>query len=68
MEIHGGFLAQRVIKATDKERRKCHATGNQKETGKETRESAHRQGQLQHLRLARPPTEGRVKKLSPHFI
>jgi len=65
MEIHGGFSAQRVIKAIDKERRKCHATGNQKETGKETRESTHRQGQLRHLQLARSPTEGRVEKYSP---
>lgn len=65
MKIHGGFLTQRVIKDNRQERRKCHATGNQKETGKEARESAHRQGQLQHLRLARPPTEGRVEKYSP---
>jgi hypothetical protein len=44
MEIHGGFSAQRVIETIGKERRKCHATGNQKETGKEASESAHRQG------------------------
>jgi len=59
------FQLKKVIKTIGKERRKCHATGNQKETGKEARESAHRQGQLQHLRLARPPTEGRVEKYSP---
>ena len=62
MEIHGGFPAQRVIKTIGKERRKGHATGSQKETGKEVCESAHWQGQLQYLRLARPPAEGRVEK------
>jgi len=65
MEIHGGFSTQAVIKTIGKERRKCHATGNQKETGKEARESAYRQGQLQYLRLTRPSTEGRVAKYSP---
>jgi len=59
------FLPKEQLKNNGQERRKCHATGNQKETGKEARESAHRQGQLQHLRLARPPTEGRVEKYSP---
>jgi len=68
MEINGGFSTQRVIKDNGQERRKCHATGNQKETGKEARESAHRQGQLQHLRLAHPPTEGRVENIIPSFI
>jgi len=68
MKIHDGFSTQRVIKDNRQKGRKCHATGNQKETGKEARESAHWQGQLQHLRLARPPPEGRVKKLSPLFI
>lgn len=47
---------------------KCYAAGNQKEAGKKARESAHRQGQLQYLRLARPPTEGRSYKTpSPRF-
>jgi len=67
MEIHGRFSTQGVIKTIGKERRKCHATGNQKETGKEACESAYRQGQLQHLRLVHPPTEGRVEKTLPSF-
>lgn len=57
--------AQRVISGIGKKGGKVHATGNQKETGKEARESAHRQGQLQYLRLVRSPTEGRVKRTLP---
>ena len=59
------FQPKEYLKDNGQERRKSHATGNQKETEKEARESAYRQGQLQHLRLARPPTEGRVEKYPP---
>lgn len=70
MEIPDGFSAQRAIKTVGKERRKCHAAGNQKETGKETRESAHWQGQLQYLRLSPSVNRGEGFKktlLSSHL-
>lgn len=67
MEIYGRFPTQKVIRYNRQKRRKCHATGNQKKTGQKARKSAHRQGQLQYLRLVDSPTEGRVEKLSPHF-
>lgn len=35
-----------------KRKEKTYATGNQKKSGEEARQSAHRQRQLQHLRLA----------------
>ncbi len=65
MKIHGGFSTQRVAEDNRQKRRKNYAIENQKETGKEARESTHRQGQLQHLRLARPPTEGRIENIFP---
>ncbi len=64
MRIYVRFSTQKVIKNNRQKRRKRHETGNQKNRQK-AHKSAHRQGQLQHLRLV--VLQPRGGKTPPHF-